>query len=267
MSSIVLQELSATPSRMPVQVAIESPAVHPLRPLLRAAQDLGADPSALLAATPFAHSTPAGEPKVGPHLLGRLLSGARELTQAPGFALFYGAHCRPSTNGMLGTLLLTSPTLLGALEQVESYQRLLVPWTQLRLHRQGGGASLVLDATPLASPNLALEASAAQLITVVRYLLGERATPRAVEFSHPRPAHAQAYAQLFGCDVRFDAVQTRIELGADLVERPLDLADQTTAHVAGQYCGEQLDPSTTGTSCSAWSHCLTDRIGRCPTCR
>jgi AraC-like DNA-binding protein len=70
------------------------------------------------------------------------------------------------------------------------------------------------------------EAALAKVVHGIRALTGTTARPRVVRFRHPAPADTREHQAVFGCDVRFGASHSELELSAELLKAPLPHANE-----------------------------------------
>lgn len=77
---------------------------------------------------------------------------------------------------------------------------------------------------------------------IARELVGAELRPLRLELAYPRPEHAGEYAQLFGCELRFDAPRCRLLIGTEWLARPLPGYNPLTAQQALALCAQQRTP-------------------------
>ena len=118
--------------------------------------------------------------------------------------------------GMLARASLSAPDLRVALKRWCRHHGLLTGAVALQLHDDGELATLSLDA-----PGLAPEVLEFAVVTLLRNVLGfaswvidSRIALRAAAFAFAAPPHADAYAVLFPCPVRFEADAHRLHFDA-----------------------------------------------------
>ena len=165
-----------------------------------------------------------------------LIQRCAELTACPHFGLLVGQRDDVLTLGMLGELMLKSPTVGSAL-------RCLL----LHLHLQTrGGVPTHSHEGPIATLGYAIylrdvagTAQAYDLVmafefNILRALCGPRWLPHEVSFSHVAPKDLQPYRQYFRAPLRFDADRSEIRFDAAWLERALPGHD-VAAHRSLQH--------------------------------
>ncbi len=140
----------------------------------------------------------------------------------------YGALLRPDDFSALGLGLKTADTVGDALRRLVRYIVLLSDSLEYALlDEPGGGATLTLSRpAPRRGARLANECAFAAVTTMLSEAAGRRVVPRAVTFSHPRPASITEAHSYFGCPVTFDAPRNALELEAATLAIRGRLADQ-----------------------------------------
>lgn len=161
-----------------------------------------------------------------------------------GLGLAVGSRQTAVSWGLVGMAMLASPTLGDALGLALRYQRhtgaLLDYEMELR-----GDTCLIFASTRFFDPDVAvfyLEEAFSSCLAIVRHLSGETLHLRAIDLEYPRPAHAQRYAELFDCPVRFGAGHNRISFDARWLELPLPTRDDyVAAEIAALLDSERWD--------------------------
>ncbi|MGW3011055.1 AraC family transcriptional regulator [Streptomyces sp. NPDC001219] len=138
---------------------------------------------------------------------------ALRLTGDSGLGLAVGAAQHLTAWGLLGFALLASDTVRSAVELGVRYQNLsgaMVVWSTAT-DREGFALHARLP-DPGLDPAIAVflaDEALSSIVTVTRLAVGAAFHPRLVEFAHRRPPHAERYADLFRCRVRFGAETNR----------------------------------------------------------
>jgi AraC-like DNA-binding protein len=133
------------------------------------------------------------------------------------------------TLGALGALLTNSPTLRGALQELEAYFGLFTRTGSLRCSEDAGLTTVMvqLPASEAAPERLALEYLVALIVRLSRELLGAQLNPACVTLPFSRPEHAGAYAAFFRCPVVFGGEQASVVFRSELLDEPAPLFDET----------------------------------------
>lgn len=83
----------------------------------------------------------------------------------------------------------------------------------------------------------------ASCLMIARELVGPTLRPLRVELSYPQPAYAHEYADLFQCELRFGAAQSRLLISTQWLAQPLPGYNPLTAKQALALCAQQLTPN------------------------
>ena len=81
----------------------------------------------------------------------------------------------------------------------------------------------------------------ASSLAIARELMGPQLLPRRLELSYPAPTWADAYSEVFGCEVCFGAPQNRILVDAEYLAVPLPGYNPLTSRQALALCQQQKD--------------------------
>jgi AraC-like DNA-binding protein len=158
---------------------------------------------------------------VTPHELDRFLSAAWTQVNDSAFGLKAGQALRPERLGLTGLLVMTSPTLLSALQRKARYSPLA--WgDRYRVVVSDQGVDVVIDCAvehrPYGPAKVDMEVSS--LVTMARLFTGHVVVPRWVSLRQAAPAHESLYQELLGCPVRFGASDNRLALRTSDADLP-----------------------------------------------
>lgn len=169
-----------------------------------------------------------------------LLRRAKELSGDPALALHFGAASSITDLTIVGLIGAASETLLDAFVQLNRYARLTLDLAgqgdRMRLEQVGGDAWIVVD-FPFATlhPEV-LESGFARMACH-----GTSPNPfiKAVHFTYPAPAHAEAYRRVFKVDVVFESERNAILTDAAWMSEP---GPMKSKYVFGVLCerGDRL---------------------------
>lgn len=81
----------------------------------------------------------------------------------------------------------------------------------------------------------------ASSLAIARELLGQDFCPARLELTYPQPAHVDAYADYFKCELAFGARYNRIVLDVQWLQHPLPAHNPLTAKQALALCTQQYD--------------------------
>lgn len=163
--------------------------------------------------------------RIPAHRYSMLMRLAQQATCDTGLALRFGAEVGMAEVSILGLIMEASATMGEALAQMQRYGRLAIaidarlPPRFALQHRHG--ALLLVDhrAEPNDFPEMTEEAFAQLTCGPRRFL--ERPHVLRVYVTHPAPAHADLYAEIFGCPVTFEAGFNALELPPDIADWPI----------------------------------------------
>ena len=160
------------------------------------------------------------------------------------YGLRLGAAQEARDNGMLGFLMLNSPTLLDALSNAQRYFRVLGEGEDIEIERMGPHVTLRFRETDKALRGLRhnSEYIAAIIVRACRDMTRKRISPVRAEFMHGRPNAKVAYADYLACPVRFHADWDALTYDADTMHLPVIGADSKLSKVLERACQKILGP-------------------------
>jgi AraC-like DNA-binding protein len=134
--------------------------------------------------------------------------------------------------GVLGHLMLASPTLRQAGDSLMRYMPLVSPVVrptiEPRLDRVRVGLNLVGGVRPV--PQQRYDFTWNLLLTTLRFVGGRpQLKPVLVEYAYPAPAAAERYGEQFGCPVRFGAPANALEFADADITAPIPTANPLVA--------------------------------------
>jgi len=153
-----------------------------------------------------------------------------------------GIRIGPRHLGVVGYVLMCCATLGEAMQQYDRYVRLVHGIGRPLVVHRGEHVEMPLDWPSASPPPPAL----AQLIMSSRARMGRLLTGRedaaiAASFQFPAPRDPDAYQRFFGGEVRFAAVQTRLEFVAAYLELPVIMANAEMARVIRAQAEAQMN--------------------------
>jgi AraC-like DNA-binding protein len=230
----------------------------------------GVAPSAVLAGSNLDEATlrdPAT--RVSYRQIATVFGNAARLARAPAVALRAGARMHLTAYGMYGYALLSSPTRDDALDFAVKYLRAMGPIADFTYTRERDVGLFRYD--PLLSPDpndplyrfsLAFTYAAHQTLSRDLYGVAFRFSDVRVAFA--APADAPAYADAFGCPVRFGEPVNELRVDAAWIERAPPLPDAVTHAMAREMCQQFLaDLTRAGGYASMVRRALVERMPRC----
>lgn len=195
----------------------------------------------------------------------RLIETAIAATARDDLGFHLGRLIKPSSHEVLGYALMTSATLDEALRLAARYWRLITPMFTLRHERVAGGVHIhiepALDLRPL-TWRFHVEAIATAFHAEIAFLLSTRIASYDVHLPGSLSDAASRYRQLAPARFHFHPLNRaamRIELPAEMVARPLALADRNALSIARRSCDEELSRLTRQRSLSDWLTMMLDQ--------
>jgi AraC-like DNA-binding protein len=178
----------------------------------------------------------------------RLWTRAVEVTEDPCFGLYAGRNIRPTSFHALGFSWLASQTLLGSLQRLCRYHRIIsTAPMQFSIAPEGDRyafATTLNDPTHIPT-DTAVDAFMAAFVQLCRTATDRHFCPLSIALRRSDPGHLDEYIRFFDCPVSFDAEQNLIHFDKDSLEQQLpgdnsELARANDA-VAEKYLAS-LDP-------------------------
>ena len=161
------------------------------------------------------------------------------------YGLRLGAAQEARDSGLLGFLMLNSPTLLDALTNAQRYFRVLGEGEDIEIERMGPHVTLRFRETDRALRGLRhnSEYIAAIIVRACRDMTRKRISPVRAEFMHGRPNARVAYADYLGCPVKFHAEWDALVYDAETMRLPVIGADSKLFKVLERACQKILGPT------------------------
>jgi AraC-like DNA-binding protein len=161
------------------------------------------------------------------------------------YGLRLGAAQEARGAGMLGFLMLNSPTLFDALSNTQRYVRVIGEGEDLEIERVGPHVAVRFREADEALRGLRhnSEYIAAVIARACRDMARKRISPVRVEFMHARPNGRIAYADYLGCPVKFHADWDALIYDAAVMRLPVIGADSALLKVLERACQKILGPT------------------------
>lgn len=185
--------------------------------------------------------------------ISRLWQLAAERSGNPAIAFLAAQRMRPAIFGVVGYAMMSSATLLAALERLIQYLRLLssAATSTLELRDTEVVVTLDLHGGEAAVPRPRLEFDLLTVLAFCRWVLGRELRPLAVELTHGVPPDLQPYLEAFQCMPRFDARSNSVHLARADLESPLPTFQPQLAVLHDQLADARIEaldkPSSTYT--------------------
>ena len=169
--------------------------------------------------------------------LAEMLEASAKAADSASSGLLVGESWRLSDYGVLSLLLQHQPTLRHALIELQRYRHLLSDSLVLDLVDYPTISVMQLAlVTGRASPGRQpVELVIGALLSLCRFQLGPRWTPRSVHFSHPAPASTQVHQRIFRTQLAFGSEFNGIVLDKGELDQLNPLCDPHMARYAKDY--------------------------------
>lgn len=177
--------------------------------------------------------------------LATVLEMSSKAPEARSIGLLMGETWQLSDFGVISLLLQHQSTLRQTLAELKHFRHLLSDSLALDLVEYPNVTVLQLAlvtgrATPGRQP---VELALAALLSLCRFHLGERWSPRSVHFSHPAPLSLQIHRRTFGRQLEFDSDINGIVMDKSALDQPNPLSNPQMARYARDYI--ELQPRST----------------------
>ncbi|MFT3755042.1 MAG: AraC family transcriptional regulator [Pseudoxanthomonas sp.] len=173
------------------------------------------------------------------------ITRALQALDQPDLGLLVGRQQNAGNFGLIGMAMQTAQNFGEAVQLALVYQRVAGTLMQVELEDGPAAGEVALLARAPEVPAALLPFLCEELFSsstmVARELLGDDFRPLRLTLTYPAPAHAEQYAALFGCEVRFN--QPCNLLAMDKAWMAVGFPGYTpfTARLAQELCQRQLD--------------------------
>ncbi|MBV8379742.1 MAG: AraC family transcriptional regulator [Paucibacter sp.] len=192
-----------------------------------------------------------------------IFRNVQRLSAVPDVGLRAGARQRLSDFGVYGYALASSRTIGDAVLLGIRHVRLAGPVLEKRFRVEGSrGIFEAHDFLELGELlPLATEFWFASSLKLCLCVLEAPFPSLQLLLPYPRPAYAEAYERMFGCEVRFDQPVMEWHFDAAVLARPCPNANPITADLCTQFCERMLEnlPDETELSRQIRTACLNSR--------
>jgi AraC-like DNA-binding protein len=177
-------------------------------------------------------------------VLGLIERAAATLGDAS-YGLRLGASHEARDNGLLGFVVLNSPTLMNAISNLQRYFHVVGEGEDIEIERMGPHVTLRFRETDKALRGLRHNSDyiAAVVVRACRDMTRKRISPVRAEFMHGRPNAKVAYAEYLGCPVKFHAEWDALVYDAETMRLPVIGADSKLFKVLERACQKILGPT------------------------
>ena len=165
------------------------------------------------------------------------------LSHIPGIGLQAGQRYRLTGWGILGYALLSSRSLLSALDFAASNLDLTFAFNRYQLEKVPEGLRIVLNDrdVPKDCRQFLVERDAAATVAISRQLLQKPLPVYRASFRFERPSYAALFEEFFLGPVSFEGSVHEIVISNEWLDQALPQADERTARMCKEQCRELLD--------------------------
>ena len=173
----------------------------------------------------------------------RVARQALALTGDGGLGLELGHRLKFTTHGSLAQAAISSDTIGEGLSVFIKYYRIRFAYMDMRFFLEGDDAVIQVDVQPdlLDLQHFNVEVLMGSLMDVAFLLFGTRLLEGgACRLAYPPPAHAQAYYDLFGDRVAFNAAANQLRFRKAYLSLELALSNPVARRMAEVECEAEL---------------------------
>lgn len=172
-----------------------------------------------------------------------LIDRALRLTGEPALGYHFGLQTKLSAHGFLGYAVMTSATLREAILLTEKFFSIRSGAMRLRFFTEGDTAVVQIESTVDIKPPFAFpfESLLVGLYHAGVYIAGEATLEGEIWIDFPEPAYYASFADKLPCPIRYGKPLNQLRFPAELLERPLLLADSTASRLAQEQCERELE--------------------------
>ena len=161
----------------------------------------------------------------------------------PHLGLVVGCRQDIGNFGILGLAMKTAATFGEAVLLGMTYQRTTGAMLDMDIEAGIPGEMVMIARPPVAIPAILpflCEEVFVSSLMVVRELVGAAFRPLRLELSYPAPAYADAYADLFHCELRFDRPRNAMIIGSEWMEWKFPTYNAVNSRQVLELCRRQL---------------------------
>lgn len=172
----------------------------------------------------------------------RILEEAARATGDECFGLHFGEHYQPKNIGPFIYVVLNSPTIAAALDNIIRYLRVHNAAAEVTVTTEGPRTFLrqTLIGVPVEDARQQSEYSVAVALNTIRMMVGSRWVPMEVQFAHQPPRQTSEHLRVFGAPVSFAAPTNALVFDPEFVERQVPSADERLYPIMRRYLEQVL---------------------------
>lgn len=180
--------------------------------------------------------------RVPQSVFAKLLRRAIKLTNEPGIGYHVGLQMRASYHGAFGQAATVASNMREVIELSKAFSRLYLTFMTLHFEETGDQAILRFEEN---HPQFELGNVGAQVMLLGFATMGERLTGQPVSgigmVKVPRPDYFSRFQHLIPGEVWFDQPYNGLMFPAEILDRPLVMADPIASRLAREQCKQELN--------------------------
>lgn len=174
----------------------------------------------------------------------QITHNAMQYSGQPALGLEIGRALTPPTHGPLGFLAHSSPNLLTAIRDFQSFIPGRINLIQSHSEMRNNNLDCYFEVDITGNPDLyrlVAEAFFVSLIALIEFVLGEQFRGGVMYCKYARPHYHKDYASTVHCPIRFGAKANRLVVPEGLLLTPNASSDSHSYSFAQQECQRMLD--------------------------
>jgi AraC-like DNA-binding protein len=173
-----------------------------------------------------------------------LIANLIEQSDDPLLGLHSGDYVQPGSYNVLGYITMSCSTLKEAIDKIIPYEKLVGDMGVTRIEKENELTLICwhcLYDNPVVRPHM-IDNVLASWCNYARWLANQNVNPIEVRLPHPMPSQkrVQDYQKIFGCPIRFDALQACIAISDDYLAAPLRQPDTSLQQTLEAHASHQM---------------------------
>lgn len=157
------------------------------------------------------------------------------------FGLHYGEFYKPGSSGAFGYVLLNSPTVRDALNNIVRYMNIFVTIRNIEFIEENGVGTLIWSYPFNFHPRSQyVDLAITFVLERLRLGAGKDWMPLSVQIEHKGSVDQSEYVRVFGKRITFNGKDNRITLDATALNAKMPDADHMLYHVIKNFCGRLI---------------------------
>jgi AraC-like DNA-binding protein len=163
---------------------------------------------------------------------------AERLSGDPCFGFRVGMSFHVTNYHAVGYAWLSSASIHEALDRMVRYQKLISTAVDLKLEAHESELHYVIGGPDM--PPQAADAASCAAVQICRDVSNQEFAPIAVQLARPTPPCGSELRQFFGCEVTYDAPDTRLRLSTASVNEPLTRNNPALAQASEEIARDYI---------------------------